>query len=109
MTMVRRRLEGPRASPDDLLLCATTGPRRKVVVGSWPTAVMTPEAVEMTTLIRDVDRGELEARRATILRRAGIDRAELEARAAAGTLSDEEWEAWDALSGVEFLLDDSRC
>lgn len=53
------------------------------------------------------DRQQLEARRAEILRRHGVTLEEFTARAAAYALVGDEWEAWDELRGIAFLLDDA--
>ena len=47
---------------------------------------------------------ELEARRAAILGRLGTTMAELVERHRLGALTADEWEAWDELAGISFLL-----
>lgn len=61
----------------------------------------------LSTQIREVTREELELRREAILQKVCLSRDELARRAETNTLSAEEWPAWDALSAIEFLLDDS--
>ncbi|MPZ67288.1 MAG: hypothetical protein GEU83_17885 [Pseudonocardiaceae bacterium] len=52
------------------------------------------------------DRQQLEARRAEILARHGVTLDEFAERAAAYALVGDEWEAWDEIRGIAFLLDD---
>ncbi len=61
----------------------------------------------MTAQITEVTRGELESRRAAILERLGVSYEEFGRRASTYMLTAEEWVAWDELSAVEFLLDES--
>lgn len=51
-----------------------------------------------------VSRAELEERRDEILRRLGLTLDKLRERADAGALIGEEWEAWQKLCDIEFLL-----
>ncbi len=52
------------------------------------------------------DRRQLQARRAEILARYDVTRAEFADRAEAYALVGDEWDAWDELRGIAFLLDD---
>lgn len=51
-----------------------------------------------------VSRAELEERRDEILQRLDLTLDELRSRADAGALIGEEWEDWQALCDIEFLL-----
>jgi hypothetical protein len=53
-----------------------------------------------------VGREELETRRDEILARVDMSLDAIRNRAAAGTLLGDEWEAWDDLCDIEFLLGD---
>jgi hypothetical protein len=53
------------------------------------------------------DRQQLEARRAEILARYDVTLDEFAERAAAYALVGDEWDAWDELRGIAFLLNDS--
>ena len=53
-----------------------------------------------------VSRAELEDRRDEALRRLGLTLDELRERADTGGLIGEEWEAWQLICDVEFLLGD---
>lgn len=53
-----------------------------------------------------VSREELEDRRRSILSGVGLSCEELRDRAASSTLIGDEWEAWQELRDVEFLLGD---
>ncbi|MDR0359695.1 MAG: hypothetical protein LBJ87_09580 [bacterium] len=54
----------------------------------------------------EVSREELEARRARILDRVGVPLEELTRRAEASALIGDEWEAWQELQDIAFLLED---
>ncbi len=56
--------------------------------------------------IVQADHQQLEARRAEILARYGVTLEGFAERAAAYALVGDEWEAWDELRGIAFLLDD---
>lgn len=53
-----------------------------------------------------VSNDELAARRDEILRRLGLSLEELRSRADAGALTGDEWDAWQRLCDIEFLLGD---
>lgn len=53
-----------------------------------------------------VSGAELEGRRAEILRKFGVSLDELTARAESGALLGDEWEAWQELCDIAFLLGD---
>lgn len=55
----------------------------------------------------EVSRAELEERRGEILRRVGMSLDDLRDRAEAGALVGEEWEAWQQLRDIAFLLGDA--
>jgi hypothetical protein len=55
----------------------------------------------------EVSREELELRRKEVLDRLGISLQELAGKARAGSLVGDEWEAWQDLQDVGFLLGDS--
>ncbi|GAB2972880.1 hypothetical protein GCM10017788_74870 [Amycolatopsis acidiphila] len=61
----------------------------------------------MTTIVK-VSRATLLARRARILRRLGTNLEEFTERAHAFGLVGEEWDAWDQLQNIAFLLGDDR-
>ncbi len=52
------------------------------------------------------DRQQLEDRREEVLARHGVTLDEFAERAEAYALVGDEWEAWDELRGIAFLLDD---
>jgi hypothetical protein len=52
------------------------------------------------------DRLQLKARRAEVLARYDVTLDEFAERAAAYALVGDEWDAWDELRGIAFLLDD---
>ena len=54
-----------------------------------------------------VSREELERRRAEILDGIGISLTEIRTKAKSGSLVGDEWEAWQDLQDVGFLLGDS--
>lgn len=54
----------------------------------------------------EVSREELELRRKEVLGRLGISLTELTERASAGSLVGYEWEAWQDLRDIGFLLGD---
>jgi hypothetical protein len=53
-----------------------------------------------------VSRAELEGRRTEILKRLDLPLEELRDHARAGTLSGDEWGAWQELGDIAFLLGD---
>lgn len=59
----------------------------------------------MPVISNNPPREELEARRAQLLERLSTTMPELRARHAAGVLTPDEWEAWEELDGLAFLLD----
>ncbi len=59
----------------------------------------------MVRVVR-ADPEQLEARRAEILARYGLTLDQFAERAEAYSLVGEEWEAWDELRGIAFLLDE---
>lgn len=56
--------------------------------------------------VTEVSRQELLERREAILRRLGVSHEELRDRADTSTLVADEWEAWEALRDIAFLLGD---
>ena len=56
--------------------------------------------------VEKLSRAELEARRAEILRKVGASLEELAARAEASSLVGAEWDAWEELEDIAFLLGD---
>ena len=48
----------------------------------------------------------LEGRRQEVLSSIDVDEQELRRRAEAGTLSEQEWDAWEELRNIAFLLGD---
>ncbi|MGH3767947.1 MAG: hypothetical protein ACRDS0_10110 [Pseudonocardiaceae bacterium] len=54
----------------------------------------------------NVQRQQLERRRAEILARHGVTLDEFAERAARYALVGNEWDAWEDLRGIAFLLDD---
>jgi hypothetical protein len=56
--------------------------------------------------VTEVSRSELEARRAAILDTLGLTMSQLYERAEAGALVAEEWEAWQTLRDILYLLGD---
>lgn len=65
------------------------------------------EVVAVSNVVT-LTRRELEARREAILRRLGTTLSDLEGRAAAGSLVGDEWDAWDDLRDIAYLLGDQR-
>jgi hypothetical protein len=57
-------------------------------------------AITTTTMTRD----ELESRRAAILRALGMSMDELAERRHSGSMSADEWEAWEELDGIDYLI-----
>lgn len=55
--------------------------------------------------MKKLSRDELLARREEILKRVGADLEEFTARAHSFSLVGEEWDAWDQLQNIAFLLD----
>jgi hypothetical protein len=55
---------------------------------------------------RSSSRADLLDRRAAILKALGVTLPELVERRAAGTLTPDEWEAWDELDAISYLLGD---
>jgi hypothetical protein len=55
----------------------------------------------------DVERQQLERRRAEILASHGVTLDEFAERAARYALVADEWDAWEELRGIAFLLDDA--
>lgn len=55
----------------------------------------------------EVSRTELEARRSAILSRLGVSLDALVERAAASALIGDEWDAWEEISDIAFLLGDA--
>ena len=62
------------------------------------------EEGELTHVV-ELSRDELLARREEILKRVGADLEEFTARAHSFSLVGEEWDAWDQLQNIAFLLD----
>jgi len=58
------------------------------------------------TRVRELSPAELEARRGEILRRLGVTLDELTRRAESSSLVGDEWEAWEELEDIAFLLGD---
>ena len=58
------------------------------------------------TRVREVSRGDLEARRSEILAGLGISYEDLADKAAGHSLVGEEWTAWDEIREIDFLLSD---
>lgn len=67
---------------------------------------MGKEVTGMSRVI-EVSPEALEARREAILGRVGVSLEELRRRADAGALVGEEWEAWQELCDISFLLGDA--
>lgn len=57
-------------------------------------------AITTTTMTRD----QLESRRAAILNALGMSMDELTERRRSGSMSAAEWEAWEELDGIEYLI-----
>lgn len=57
-------------------------------------------AITTTTMSRD----ELESRRAAILHALGMSMDQLTERRRSGSMSAAEWEAWEELDGIEYLI-----
>jgi len=55
----------------------------------------------------NASREELVARRDSVLAQLGCSLEELTDRRAAGLLTAEEWEAWEEIDGIAYLLDDA--
>lgn len=68
--------------------------------------IVRKEVTAMSRVI-EVSQEALEARREAILSRAGVSLEELRRRAAAGALVGEEWEVWQELCDIAFLLGDA--
>jgi len=60
----------------------------------------------MPVISNNVGRDDLERRRQTVLESVGASWADLSARREAGLLTPEEWEAWEELDGLNYLLGD---
>lgn len=60
----------------------------------------------MPVVSKNASREDLEARRDQLLEQLGMTMAELRDRHAAGLLTADEWEAWEQLDGLAYLLDD---
>jgi hypothetical protein len=59
----------------------------------------------MSPHIQEVSLKYLNARRKAILSRIGMSYEELAAKAAARSLTGDEWTAWDEIRGIDFLRD----
>jgi hypothetical protein len=59
----------------------------------------------MSPHIQEVSLKDLNARRKAILSRIGMSYEELAAKAAARSLTGDEWTAWDEIRGIDFLRD----
>ncbi len=59
------------------------------------------------TRVVEVSREDLEDRRSTILQRLDASLEDLRDRADRGALVGEEWQAWQELRDIAFLLDDA--
>ena len=55
----------------------------------------------------NASRDDLVARRAELLEQIGSSLDELTERRTAGLLTAEEWEAWEEIDGIGYLLDDA--
>ncbi len=58
----------------------------------------------MPVTTRNLSRAEIEARRDELLVRLGMTWDELSERRTSGVLTADEWEAWEELDGLGFLL-----
>jgi hypothetical protein len=67
--------------------------------------IRTREEAEMVRVV-SVDRDELMKRRDEILTKQGLSLAQFAARAAQYTLVGSEWDAWEELRSIAFLLGD---
>lgn len=59
------------------------------------------------TIVRELTRDDLTARRDEILRSVGLNSAELEEKAESGGLVGEEWSAWAEVREITYLLEDA--
>lgn len=64
----------------------------------------TAEDLTMPTETQSATRAELLSRREDILARLGVSLSDLEERRDAADLSPDEWEAWEELDGIRYLL-----
>ncbi|MAT05029.1 MAG: hypothetical protein CL424_08300 [Acidimicrobiaceae bacterium] len=53
---------------------------------------------------KTASRGELEARRDAILTRVGLTMDELTERRRSGSMTADEWAAWEELDGIGYLI-----
>ena len=79
---------------------------RRIAACSGIASTLKGKVNEMSRVV-EVSRRELEARRQVILDRLGTTYDELRERLEASALVGEEWDAWEELCDIDFLLGDA--